>query len=251
LFQTSMLVSGTALPYLLSAVAGLVYLAWAPSFYHGFLELTLGPWSERIYAALWGGFLAIAVLGLDQSRFLFLLPGILVLYFGMVAWGLVLIAWRLRSPLPLSKLTKRFLVRFALVGTVALPFLVLDIWGTAVEWPGLSVFDNLALPVFLLVLDTLILVEARQWTVLPAAHSVPEPVSEPEVGATVGLTPRETEIARRILEGASAKEIAVTLSVSPKTVENHTYRLYQKLGVRSRLQFYHRFREGGFPPSNG
>jgi len=247
LFQASMMVPEPPLPYVLSAVAGLVYLAWAPAFYHGLLELPLGPWFQRVYAALWGVFLTLTVLGLDQSRFLFLLPGILTLYFGMVAWGLVLIGWRAWSPVPLAKLTKRFLVRFALVGAVAVPFLVVDSWGTAAGWPGLAAVDNLALPVFLLVLDGLILLEARRWA-LPAGEPAPEP--GPEWPAE-GLTARESEIARRILEGASAKEIAAALSLSPKTVENHTYRIYQKLGVRSRLQFYHRFREGGFPLSVG
>lgn len=247
LFQASLLAPGPRLAYLLSAWAGLVYMAWAPPFYHRFLGLPLGAWPQRIYAAVWGVFLTITVLGLDPARFSFLLPGILVLYFGMVCWGLLLIGGRLRRSPPLEPLTKRFLVRFALVGAVSVPLFVVDILGTAGGWPWLAAVDNLSLPFFLLILDVLILVEARRWTALPLVQgSEVEPAAVPE-----GLTAREAEIARYILEGASAKEIASALDLSPKTVENHTYRIYQKLGVKSRLQFYHRVQEGGFSPPIG
>lgn len=238
LFQASLLVPGSELPYLLSALAGMVYMAWAPPFYHRFLGISMTPWTNRLYCALWGGFVALTVLGWDSSRFPSLLPAILVLYFGMVAWGLVLVGWRLRSPVPVDRLTRRFLKSFALVGLVSVPFIVVDSWGTTAGWPWLSSVDNLSLPVFLLVLDGLVLGQALRWTATPRPPLVSEtePLPSP-------LTPRETEIARWILEGASAKEIASALDLSPKTVENHTYRIYQKLGAKSRLQFYHKYRE--------
>lgn len=246
LFQVSMMVPGPWLPLAVSTVAGLAYMAWAPPFYHRFLGLGLGPWSQRVYSALWGMFATVAALILVHDRFLFLLPVILVLYFGMVAWGLVLMVYRLSQPQPLAGLSWRFLLRFALVAGASLPLFVLDILGTLGRWPGFETVDNLSLPLFLLVLDTLIVLEVRRWT----AHSVVP--NDPEAPAETAslLTAREAGIARRILEGASAKEIAAALDLSPKTVENHTYRIYQKLGVRSRLQFYHKVHDEGlsFPP---
>lgn len=247
LFQASLLAPSPRLAYALSALGGLVYMAWAPAFYHRFLGLSLGPRTDRIYAALWGVFLTVTILGYDAVRFGFLLPSILILYFGMVTWGLVLIVWRLRTPEAIAPLTKRFLARFALVAALAVPLFVLDILGTVAGWTWLGAVDDLSLPVFLLVLAGLILWEARRWTALPVS---PVPEVEP-TPAPEGLTVRESEIARRILEGSSAKEIASVLDLSPKTVENHTYRIYQKLGVKSRLQFYHRYREGSFSPPVG
>ncbi|MCW3783462.1 LuxR C-terminal-related transcriptional regulator [Defluviimonas sp. CAU 1641] len=49
-----------------------------------------------------------------------------------------------------------------------------------------------------------------------------------------GLTPREADVLRHIAKGLSMKEIAQTLSVSPKTVDNHTQNIYRKIGAKSR-----------------
>jgi DNA-binding NarL/FixJ family response regulator len=47
------------------------------------------------------------------------------------------------------------------------------------------------------------------------------------------LTPRQREVLRLVAEGLSAKEIAVTLSISRRTAEFHKSRLMEALGVRS------------------
>ena len=48
------------------------------------------------------------------------------------------------------------------------------------------------------------------------------------------LTPRETQIALEVAAGASNREVAAVLFLTPKTVEFHLTRIYRKLGVRSR-----------------
>jgi DNA-binding CsgD family transcriptional regulator len=50
------------------------------------------------------------------------------------------------------------------------------------------------------------------------------------------LTQREKEIVPLLLKGLSNKEIAFSLSISQKTVKNHIYNLYQKTGLRSRME---------------
>ena len=47
------------------------------------------------------------------------------------------------------------------------------------------------------------------------------------------LTPRQREVLRLMLQGQRMKEIASTLSLSPRTVEFHKYEMMQALGVRS------------------
>lgn len=49
-----------------------------------------------------------------------------------------------------------------------------------------------------------------------------------------GLTPREYEVARRVLEGKSNGEIAAELFLSENTVKYHLKAVFQKLGIRSR-----------------
>lgn len=48
-----------------------------------------------------------------------------------------------------------------------------------------------------------------------------------------GLTRRQREVLQLLAEGRQAKEIAVVLNVSPKTVEFHKYRIMDLLGVRT------------------
>ena len=47
------------------------------------------------------------------------------------------------------------------------------------------------------------------------------------------LTQRETEILNRIADGMSSLQVATSLGISPRTVENHKQRIFAKLGVRS------------------
>ncbi|AAM24882.1 MAG: Response regulators consisting of a CheY-like receiver domain and a HTH DNA-binding domain [Caldanaerobacter subterraneus] len=50
------------------------------------------------------------------------------------------------------------------------------------------------------------------------------------------LTPREIEILKLLSQGYSNKEIAQKLFLSEKTVKNHVYNIFRKLGVKDRTQ---------------
>jgi DNA-binding CsgD family transcriptional regulator len=50
------------------------------------------------------------------------------------------------------------------------------------------------------------------------------------------LTPRELEVVNEVCKGARNAEIAATLGISPKTVENHISTIFAKAGVSSRSQ---------------
>jgi DNA-binding NarL/FixJ family response regulator len=52
----------------------------------------------------------------------------------------------------------------------------------------------------------------------------------------VPLTSREREVAKLAIRGMSNREIAAHLVVSVRTVDNHLYNLYAKVGVRSRAE---------------
>lgn len=49
------------------------------------------------------------------------------------------------------------------------------------------------------------------------------------------LTTREAEIAWLVAAGKSNRAIAAELSLSRRTVENHLYAIYSKLGIRGRV----------------
>jgi PAS domain S-box-containing protein len=50
------------------------------------------------------------------------------------------------------------------------------------------------------------------------------------------LTPRQVEVLRLLERGRSTKQIAAELHLSTETVRNHIRRLFQGLGVKSRLE---------------
>jgi len=51
---------------------------------------------------------------------------------------------------------------------------------------------------------------------------------------TAGLTEREIGVLRAIARGQSTKEIARSLAIAPKTVDNHTQSIFAKIGARTR-----------------
>ncbi|QEW19079.1 Transcriptional regulatory protein UhpA [Marinibacterium anthonyi] len=61
------------------------------------------------------------------------------------------------------------------------------------------------------------------WTMIDISDSRP----------IVDLTKRERQVAMLMTEGRTSKQIAETLKISPRTVEAHRGRLFEKLGVRN------------------
>jgi DNA-binding NarL/FixJ family response regulator len=61
------------------------------------------------------------------------------------------------------------------------------------------------------------------------------------------LTPQELRVAAAVRRGASNRDVAADLFLSPKTVEFHLRQIYRKLGVHSRTQLVAALaaREGG------
>jgi non-specific serine/threonine protein kinase len=65
----------------------------------------------------------------------------------------------------------------------------------------------------------------------------PEPITSPlarVTGNNAGLSPRELDVLRLMAEGNSDRQIADTLSISPKTAGNHVSSILAKLGVTTR-----------------
>jgi DNA-binding CsgD family transcriptional regulator len=53
--------------------------------------------------------------------------------------------------------------------------------------------------------------------------------------------PQELQIALRVAEGRSNRDVAAGLFLSPKTVEFHLTRVYQKLEIGSRAELVRQF----------
>jgi DNA-binding NarL/FixJ family response regulator len=57
--------------------------------------------------------------------------------------------------------------------------------------------------------------------------------SPPAEETSAALTPRQREVLQLVAEGRSAKEIAAILTVSPRTVEFHKFRIMETLGLHT------------------
>jgi DNA-binding CsgD family transcriptional regulator len=79
---------------------------------------------------------------------------------------------------------------------------------------------------------------AERWADRAAAElrASGEAVPSQRSGVLDALTPQELQIVRYVARGASNREVAAQLFISPRTVEYHLYKAYPKLGVTSRTQ---------------
>jgi len=59
----------------------------------------------------------------------------------------------------------------------------------------------------------------------------------------IELSPREVEVARLVIDGASNPEIAAQLFLSRKTVERHVSNALAKVGARNRTELARRLME--------
>jgi DNA-binding CsgD family transcriptional regulator len=53
------------------------------------------------------------------------------------------------------------------------------------------------------------------------------------------ISTRERQVLSHLLRGMSNREISRELGISEKTVKNHLWKAYRKIGVRSRTQLFH------------
>jgi two-component system, NarL family, invasion response regulator UvrY len=67
-------------------------------------------------------------------------------------------------------------------------------------------------------------------------HVVFESKPSPSGSLVSSLSPREHEVLTYIGRGLNTKEMAVTMCLSPRTVERHVERLMQRLGVHERVK---------------
>ncbi|MGP4027097.1 LuxR C-terminal-related transcriptional regulator [Actinomadura sp. 3N407] len=67
-------------------------------------------------------------------------------------------------------------------------------------------------------------------------EAVPAAAASQDADSSSPLTPRETEIALLVAQGASNKKIAAALVISQRTVEGHIEHIMNKLGFNSRAQ---------------
>ncbi|MDA0637692.1 LuxR C-terminal-related transcriptional regulator, partial [Nonomuraea sp. MCN248] len=89
-------------------------------------------------------------------------------------------------------------------------------------------------------LETFERLEARLWSERARAElrAAGETVTRPGPGGgpEQQLTAQQLRIARLVAEGATNREVAAQLFLSPRTVDHHLRNVFARLGVRSRVE---------------
>ncbi len=76
--------------------------------------------------------------------------------------------------------------------------------------------------------------DLRAYKILLEAIGIKERRDHRESSNEFGLTEREIEILQKLSTGATNKEIGLALNLSHRTIQNHSIRIYEKLGVKTR-----------------
>lgn len=93
--------------------------------------------------------------------------------------------------------------------------------------------------------------DLMQRTAMAVARlTLPEPTPTPDSPLDL-LTPRERDVALQVAGGAANKEVARRLDITPRTVKAHMGAIFDKLGVRDRLQLVLLLRRSGTPLPSG
>jgi DNA-binding CsgD family transcriptional regulator len=216
---------------LINSLGSIAYVFVAPFFYHAVLGIPMTPWTRRFYLAF-DLLVLFFVVGLAWERYRGLAVIVLhALLFGMVLYGVVLVALRYRH---LAEASLRRAVRvFVVLSLILFPPMY---WEARPEEIAPLVrndwLDGVALPAYYLILCALSLPFISRHVNRPAfaRGGVPTPFFIREFG----ISEREAEIVEQLVAGRTNKEIAERLSLSPKTVENHISQIYQKTGVDNR-----------------
>ena len=221
--------------WILFAAGGLSFIFCAPPFYHSLLGLPFTGWVRGLFFALDVLAAAAALANLLFPGLRFTGVALNLLLFGLILYGLVLIAANLHAVG--ERALRRALALFFVLTLVFFPLMYVD--AAMAYLPSLALFaclEGLAQPLYLLVLNALTIGFGLRYLNRPA-YAEQDRLTEHFV-SRFKVTAREQEIIRLLLDGAVGKEIGERLFISPKTVENHVYNIYQKLGVKNRVQLF-------------
>jgi DNA-binding NarL/FixJ family response regulator len=91
----------------------------------------------------------------------------------------------------------------------------------------------------------------RRYVTPDLADDVLATLSEPPAPGAGALTPRQRDVVRLLAAGATMKEVAAALGLSPRTVETHKYQSMEALGLKTTAELIRYALEHGLttPPA--
>jgi DNA-binding CsgD family transcriptional regulator len=227
-----------ALLLMITGSAGYMFV-W-PHFYHPLVGSTPPRWLRVLYGVIGVAFLLLAMSVFLAPESMAILVSLNLMLFGMIAYGIVAITVRYRR---IGDRRLRRAVRvFLIVSAVFFPLMYLD--SILMYLPAIGVLqllDGTALPTFFIVLNVLAIRFAATYLNEPA-YLVDGRISD-HFRSLYGISDREGQIIGLLVDGHTGREVAESLYISAKTVENHVYNIYQKTQVRNRVELVNLIQE--------
>jgi DNA-binding CsgD family transcriptional regulator len=158
-----------------------------------------------------------------------------------IAGSVLTLALRIEDVKPIA--TQKAIRSFLLATAIWFALFVADFLVTWLGYSRASFLDNLGLPTYFIALNAGCFVFIVRF--LASGPLIVGGKITAECRELYGLTSREVELAERLLDSKSNQEIADELFISKKTVENHLYNMYQKLGAKNRAQFTRTLQDHG------
>jgi DNA-binding CsgD family transcriptional regulator len=208
-------------------------VAAMPLLFHALVGKDLGSLGTKLYIAL------VVVTTIGSIGFLLTRKMVIVtfiihpLLFGTIIYSLFLIAKNFQTiGDPLLRVSIKV---FLAISVLFVPVIIIDASSAVVPlFPATGLFSTMTLPLFFLTLNLLSIFFALRFFGRPGYYA--QGALTEYFCHQFGLTKREQEIVASLVLGNSNKAIGEQLYISPKTVENHLSRIYQKTGVKNRLQ---------------
>jgi DNA-binding CsgD family transcriptional regulator len=235
---------------LLDKLGSVLFLASAPFFFHRLLALEIGAAQRVAYIALAGaaGLLAVLAAALPPGTLPFALP--VILMYGMILYCLALVGLNLHRVG--DPILRKVLRLFFWISLGFFPLMLTEVLREHLPAPlaVYDLFELFALPSYFLVINLLSIILCFRTLSQPPLLAGGQLTAH--FAARFGITPREREIVQLLLAGKSYNQVADALFISYKTVDNHVQNIYQKTGVRNRLQLANLLQAGaaGSPPQS-
>lgn len=227
--------AAASIAWIAMAAGGLTFIFVAPYFYGSLLGFDLSRGWRFAFSGLDAFVVGWAIV--DLLRPGEVLPALFLsaMLLAMILLGIVLIVVKLGSVS--DRILRLALTVFLWTTAGFVPLLLVDWLLGRVRWLApVGFLNGTALPLYLLTVSGLSILFGLRYLNRPAYYEG-EDLSDYFLAA-YRITAREREIILQLLEGTRTAEIGERLFISAKTVENHVYNIYQKLGVRNRVQLF-------------
>lgn len=124
---------------------------------------------------------------------------------------------------------------FVIITLIFLPVLILEGFREHIKWlSDFSMLKSLALPSFFLTVNVCSLIFSVTYFNSPAF--IENNKLTKYFINKFGITEKESEVIELLVAGNTYRQVAESLFIANKTVDNHVQNIYKKLGVTSKLQ---------------